>query len=335
MGKPKSKPPADTRLYFPLIAISDAHLGKQVPLGHHTPKPKLLFDFLSHVKCERLVLLGDMFEGWHLEKNWKFREMEKRCLDRINYMAAREGTELLMFYGNHDGALSDDIRGAGAQGKHLHFRGGGQKISIHLRERAVLDVPDNKRFLFLHGQQFDPLSIREGGSDFRRARIMEPFYNAFVHTDTMMKASKLFGFSLSNALRKAVQAHSGIKDIFEQAVSAHTVRKDIDGLVMGHLHDPTVRQMKNGFYYLNCGDWVENNTALVFPEHGKPQLLDWVSKRAELGLGRLQNKKDDNPYAEMRAVTREQLQWAYSHWPGRAKGKWAKDPDIGFDLNVA
>ncbi len=49
---------------------------------------------------------------------------------------------------------------------------------------------------------------------------------------------------------------------FETALAAVARRKDVDGVICGHIHHAADR-MIDGVHYLNCGDWVESATAIV------------------------------------------------------------------------
>jgi hypothetical protein len=46
----------------------------------------------------------------------------------------------------------------------------------------------------------------------------------------------------------------------------------VEGVICGHIHRPEIRQVAN-VMYLNCGDWVENCTALVEHYDGHIELI--------------------------------------------------------------
>ena len=50
------------RPYYRTIVVSDIHLGTT-----HS-KVNQISDFLSRVDCGRLILNGDIIDGWHLQK---------------------------------------------------------------------------------------------------------------------------------------------------------------------------------------------------------------------------------------------------------------------------
>lgn len=57
------------RTYYPTVVLSDIHLGTQ-----HS-KTEEVTHFLKSINCDRLILNGDIIDGWHLQKSglgkWK------------------------------------------------------------------------------------------------------------------------------------------------------------------------------------------------------------------------------------------------------------------------
>ena len=59
----------ESRRYFRTIVLSDIHLGTS-----HS-KVEQVCNFLSTTDCDRLILNGDIIDGWSLQK-FGFRKME-------------------------------------------------------------------------------------------------------------------------------------------------------------------------------------------------------------------------------------------------------------------
>ena len=55
----------ELRTYYPTIVLSDIHIGSE-----HS-KTEEVTHFLKHVNCDRLILNGDIIDGWQLQKQWK------------------------------------------------------------------------------------------------------------------------------------------------------------------------------------------------------------------------------------------------------------------------
>ena len=63
---------------------------------------------------------------------------------------------------------------------------------------------------------------------------------------------------------------------FEEAVAIEARRRNVDGIICGHIHHAADRVFA-GVHYLNCGDWVESCTAVVETLAGE---LSYGRKRA-------------------------------------------------------
>lgn len=81
-------------------------------------------------------------------------------------------------------------------------------------------------------------------------------------------------WSLSGyAKRKVKSAVSFICD-FEESVVRNVRDRDLDGVICGHIHAATIREI-DGIIYINCGDWVDSCTAIVEQHDGRMELVHW------------------------------------------------------------
>ena len=69
-------------------------------------------------------------------------------------------------------------------------------------------------------------------------------------------------------LRGAARFISG----FERAIARHGETLRVDGVICGHIHTPRVKRIDR-VLYLNCGDWVDNCTAIVEHLDGRMELV--------------------------------------------------------------
>ena len=70
---------------------------------------------------------------------------------------------------------------------------------------------------------------------------------------------------------------------FEQAVIADGRRNGADVVLCGHIHRAAYEQMGD-ILYVNTGDWVESNTAVIEHFDGRLELIRWTdSAHAILG----------------------------------------------------
>lgn len=136
-----------------------------------------------------------------------------------------------------------------------------------MHERA-----DGARLLVVHGDQFDAVVATSRWLGFLGGHA----YEALLLANTALNAVRcrcgvpywsLAGFikhKLGNAVRYIER--------YEAAVIAEAARAGVDGVVCGHIHRPGIARVGDIVYH-NCGDWVENCTALVEHADGRIELL--------------------------------------------------------------
>ena len=84
-----------------------------------------------------------------------------------------------------------------------------------------------------------------------------------------------FGFgywSLSAYLKLRVKTAVSFIGEFEHALADEAKRREVDGVICGHIHNAADRPIV-GVRYLNCGDWVESCSALVEDFEGNIELV--------------------------------------------------------------
>jgi len=87
------------------------------------------------------------------------------------------------------------------------------------------------------------------------------------------------------AKRKVKTAVSFIYD-FEDSVVRDVKGRGYDGVICGHIHAATIKQIE-GVTYINCGDRVDSCTAIVEHFDGRMELVEWgVSARPPAPLVR-------------------------------------------------
>ena len=244
-------------LRFRTIWISDVHLGTR------GCQAKLLLNFLRQSESEHLFLVGDIVDGWRLEKSWYWPQTHNDVVQ--SFLAkARAGTEVTFIPGNHDETFRD----------HVGRRFG----SVSIAANAIHVLADGRRFLVLHGDEFDLVTNHAkwlavlGDYAYRTAISLNVWFNA---------VRRRLGFpywSISAYLKyKVKNAVSFIGD-FEAALAGEARRRGVQGIVCGHIHHPEIRDI-GGIVYCNDGDWVESCTALVEHFDGRLELLRWREVR--------------------------------------------------------
>ena len=88
------------RPHYKTVVISDVHLG-----APHS-KVREVSEFLSSVDCDRLIMDGDIVDGWQLHNSDdKWNAGHSAFFRVIMKMMENHGTEVIYVYGNHDAVL--------------------------------------------------------------------------------------------------------------------------------------------------------------------------------------------------------------------------------------
>ena len=244
--------------HFRTVFISDVHLGTR------GCQAELLLDFIRHMECDTLFLVGDIIDGWKLKGGWWWPQAHNDVVQKI-LRIARKGSQVIYVPGNHDEMVRDFC------GVHL----GGVVVT----RDAIHETADGRRFLVLHGDEFDGVTRHArwlaflGDWAYRTVLALNTLFN---HVRRRMG----FGYwSLSAYLKVKVKNALQFIENFEAAVAEEARRRGVDGVICGHIHKAEMR-MIDGIEYINDGDWVESCTALVEHMDGRLEILEWAKMRS-------------------------------------------------------
>ena len=67
---------------------------------------------------------------------------------------------------------------------------------------------------------------------------------------------------------------------YEDSLIQFASKSGMHGVICGHIHRPEIRQVGE-VLYLNCGDWVENCTALAEHFDGRIELIRFHEQTLE------------------------------------------------------
>lgn len=242
------------------VFISDVHLGFKGCQAQY------LLDFLRNVECEQLYLVGDIIDLWALKRSFYWPQAHNDVIRTI-LGKAKHGTRVIYIPGNHDRVFRD----------HDGLVMGNLEI---LRE-AVHETADGRRFLVLHGDEFDSIV--------RASPLLESIgshaYSAALALNRHVNSIRCrFGFpywSLAGFLKHKVKNAVRYIASFERALAAEARRQEVDGVICGHIHRAEIIEL-DGVTYCNDGDWVESCTTLVEDFSGQLRLLRWTDTQAVL-----------------------------------------------------
>ena len=231
------------RKNYRTVVLSDIHLGTS-----HS-KVAEVSNFLRTVNCERLILNGDIIDGWHLQKNGtkKWQPAHTQFFKIIMKLMEKRDTEVIYVRGNHDDFL-DNLAPL--------------KLSnISIVKDYILESA-GKRFYVTHGDVFDSVT-----SNMKWLSVLgDKGYNVLLWVNGMYNRYRIKNgkpyYSLSQAVKHKVKQAVSFISGFEDMLADLARTKGCDGVICGHIHYPEDRMIGN-IRYLNSGDWVESLSALT------------------------------------------------------------------------
>jgi UDP-2,3-diacylglucosamine pyrophosphatase LpxH len=233
--------------------ISDVHLG--------TPgcRADALLDFLKHLDCETLFLVGDIIDGWQLRRSWYWPQSHNDVVQKL-LRKVRKGTRVILVPGNHDEFARRYV--------------GHQFGGVEVVDEWIHVLADGRRLWITHGDLFDGVIQCAKWLAHVGDSLYEITLKLNRHLNSLRARLGLPYWSLSKFLKRSVKRAVSYVSDFEEAVAREARRRMVDGVVCGHIHHAEMRDIE-GLLYCNDGDWVESLTALVEHRDGTLEILDW------------------------------------------------------------
>ena len=95
---------------------------------------------LRHVEADTIYLVGDIIDGWRLRSGWYWPQAHNDVVQKL-LRKVRRGARMVFVPGNHD-EFARQFFG-------LTFGG------IEIKRQAIHAAADGKRYLVIHGDEFD------------------------------------------------------------------------------------------------------------------------------------------------------------------------------------
>ena len=218
-----------------IIFISDVHLGSK------GSNPKELYKLLTKEQPEKIFIVGDFIDGWLLKKRFYWT---KDCTDVIRKILSysNKGTEVVYITGNHDDFLRS-------------------YSPLNFGNIKIVDEWEWNGYLITHGDLYD------GIVQLKWLGIIGSYgYELALSIDRVLKR---LGYKKSFSKMTKDKVKSAVKFItdFERQLAYQAHSKGLKGVICGHIHKPENKkiQIKNKtIHYLNCGDWIENNSYISY-----------------------------------------------------------------------
>jgi len=213
------------------LFLSDIHLGSK---GSNSD---LALQVLKKYEPEYLFLVGDIIDGWLLKRKFRWKQSDTNVIRKI-LSYSKNGTKVIYITGNHD----DFLREYG---------------DLSFGNIEILTEYKYKNIFLTHGDLYD------GVIKLKWLGVLGSIgYDLAISIDRFLKK---IGFkrSLSKFLKDKVKEAVKFITSFENELVRQAKKRECDIVICGHIHNPEDKII-NGVRYLNCGDWIENNTYIIF-----------------------------------------------------------------------
>jgi len=241
------------------IFLSDIHLGTRACQADR------LLEFLKAYDSEYLFLVGDILDLWSMKQRGVYWSAAQNTVLQKILKRARHHAQVIFVPGNHDEAAREHV--------------GTSFGNIRVLMDYVHTAADGRRYLLLHGDEFDQVTRYHRWI----AILGDSAYTVLVRLNAYLSwVRRTLGipgyWSLAGYAKKKVKKAVSFVFDFEQSVARHARERGLDGVICGHIHAATIREL-DGITYLNCGDWVDSCTAIVEHAGGRMELVQWTTDR--------------------------------------------------------
>jgi UDP-2,3-diacylglucosamine pyrophosphatase LpxH len=243
------------------LFVSDLHLGTRAA------QAESFLDFLRLHDADTIYLVGDIIDFWRVKRGPVWTQSHNDVLQKL-LRKARKGSRIVYIPGNHDEAMRDYCG--------MTFGG------IELHHDIVHVGADGRRYLVMHGDEFDVVVCYAKWLAFLGDRSYEFALWLNAPLNWLRRHLGFSYWSLSQYLKLRVKSAVNFIGEFEHALAEEARRRNVDGVICGHIHHAADRAV-DSTRYLNCGDWVESCTALAEDHSGHIHLIHWHDAVAARG----------------------------------------------------
>lgn len=212
------------------LVLSDIHIGSK---GCNT---KAIISLLKNETYDRLILVGDIIDGWLFQRYKKFSEDHNRVIRNLFKISKEK--EIIWISGNHDEFLR----------KYTPMQLGNIKIVDEFIEGGIW---------FCHGDKYDGIVKMHW-----LGMLGSVGYDAAIVIDRILKKINK-KTSLSKYLKDNVKAAVSFLTDFEHEMARQAKKRNCHTVVCGHIHTPVDKYIDN-VRYINTGDWIENTSYLTY-----------------------------------------------------------------------
>jgi UDP-2,3-diacylglucosamine hydrolase len=239
----------------PVYLTSDIHLGV-VP-----PQTEAAFlSWLEHCgqEASRVVINGDLFDFW-FEYGSVIPRGHTRVLGALSSLVDG-GIGVVLMGGNHDWWGGSFLR---------------EEVGVDFHQAPVVLDLQGKRTLLAHGD-----GLGRGDLGYRVLRFVlrgaaTRFAFRWLHPDVGAWIARRVSKTHKRAEEPSEKLLGRARFLEQWAEQRLEEMPELDLVVLGHSHFPTVREVDPGRFYLNAGDWVARRSYAVLEEGEPPRVLEW------------------------------------------------------------
>jgi len=236
------------------IFLSDIHLGTR------DCKAEEVIAFLKATTCRKLILNGDIIDGWALRGGGRWLPTHTKFVRTVLKKMEKQGTEVIYLRGNHDDILERFLP---------VFFGGLSIVDEYIHETPA------GNYLVVHGDGFDSVTTSHRWV----AVVGAKGYELLLGINRLYNRWRAFRgkeyFSLSKTIKSKVKSAVSFVGRYEDQLKELAAVRGCMGIICGHIHTPADKRLENGVHYLNSGDWVESLTAIVETVPGEFDLVHY------------------------------------------------------------
>ena len=232
----------------------------------------MALDVLSRYEADVYYLVGDIIDGWRLREGWRWTEAHSAIV-RHFLERARAGARVVYIPGNHD-EFARAFVGRTLRGRRDRRRRG----PCHAQRQALSRSPTATR-------------STSSSSARRRSRCSATAAIGWRSSATPLSTplTRRLGlpyWSFSAWIKLKIKTAVNAIGDFERQLAAEARRRGVDGVICGHIHHPTMRDI-DGVTYINIGDFVESCSLVIEREDGVLTPLRWHARERAAGAPRL------------------------------------------------
>ena len=243
-----------------VYVASDMHLA-----AGSSERERTLCTWLRYAgeRSGEIVLNGDVFDFW-FEYGTVIPRGHTRLLGTLAELVDG-GVKVRMVGGNHD------------------WWGGSfltQEVGVTFHQEPVKVTLAGHRALLAHG---DGLGAGDRGYRLLQAVIRHPaasFLFRWLHPDVGAALARAVSRTEHREERPSPKQQARIQALANWARTRLQEDEDLDLVLLGHTHVPTLEEVRPGGYYVNSGDWLHHRSFVVLDPGAPPRLLRWREESA-------------------------------------------------------